>query len=78
MNRQVTLDELLILAEQLSTLDKVRLIERIAPQIAQNLVAKETQPRKSLHGLWRSQTLDAADIDQARKEMWQNFPREDA
>jgi hypothetical protein len=38
------------------------------------------QPRKSLYGLWANSSaepLTAEDIDEARKEMWGNFPRED-
>ena len=37
----------------------------------------ETQVRLSLRGLWRGQELSTEEMDQARKEMWQNFPRED-
>jgi hypothetical protein len=77
MNQSVTVDEVAALAEQLSTLDKVRLIERLAPQIAEDLQAENAQPRVSLRGLWRGQTLTAEEIDETRKEMWRNFPRED-
>lgn len=77
MNQPVTVDQIAALAEQLSTLDKVRLIERLAPQIADDLQMDIVQPRVSLRGLWRGETLSAEEIDEARKEMWRNFPRED-
>lgn len=77
MNQSITVDELVTLAGQLSTLEKVLLIERLAPQIAQDLQAVAPQPRLSLRGLWRGQALSAEEIDQARQEMWQSFPRED-
>ena len=77
MNQSVTVDVLIDLAGQLSTLDKVRLIEWLAPQIAQDLQAGAASPRKSLRGLWRGQSIDGKEIDQARKEIWQDFPRED-
>ena len=77
MNQPVTVDEVAALAEQLSTLDKVRLIERLAPQIAEDLQPDIVQQRVSLRGLWRGQTLSSEEIDEARKEMWRNFPRED-
>ena len=77
MNQQVTVDVLIDLAGQLSTLDKVRLIEWLAPQIAQDLQSGATSPRKSLRGIWRGQTTDGKEIDQARKEIWQDFPRKD-
>lgn len=77
MNPLITIDEVVALAEQLSTLDKVRLIERLAPQIAEDLQTEIEQPRVSLRGLWRGQALSAEEIDEARKEMWRSFPRED-
>lgn len=46
------------------------------------LKSKEThkQPRRSLRGLWADLGVDLSedDITGARKEMWKNFPREDA
>ena len=48
---------------------------------AQFLRSKEptpSQPRKSLYGLLAdTPSISAEDIDEARKEMWGNFPRED-
>jgi hypothetical protein len=37
------------------------------------------QPRKSLYGLWAGKGIDITeeDIDEIRREMWSNFPRED-
>ena len=77
MNQPLTVDDLIVLAEQLSTIDKVRLIERLAPQIAHDLQSEEAKPRKSLRGLWRGSKLDTDTIDAARREMWRSFPRED-
>lgn len=39
----------------------------------------EKKPLRSLMGLWRDveASVTAEDIDEARKEMWGNFPRED-
>jgi hypothetical protein len=36
------------------------------------------RPRKSLYGIWAGQggDISEADIAEARKEMWGNFPRE--
>ena len=37
------------------------------------------KPRKSGRGLWADLNIDlsAVDIDEARREMWKNFPRDD-
>ena len=35
------------------------------------------KPRKLLRGLWSDANITAEEIDEARKEMWGTFPRED-
>ncbi len=77
MDKVVTLKEVLDLAKQLSPLDKARLIERIAPQIEQELKVARPTPRKSLRGLWQGLDITEEEIAEARCEMWGNFPRED-
>ncbi|MGI8640080.1 MAG: DUF2281 domain-containing protein [Pyrinomonadaceae bacterium] len=41
--------------------------------------ANGNPPRKSLYGLWANRGIDITeeDIDEIRREMWGNFPRED-
>lgn len=77
MEKTVTLAEILDMVTHLSLVDKVRLIERVAPQIERELVVKQPKPRKSLRGLWRGVDITEEDISEARREMWGNFPRED-
>ncbi len=72
----ITLDHVLKLTEQLSLLDKVRLIERVAPQLERDLQAIDG-PRHSLRGLWKGVDISAEDISEMRREMWVNFPRTD-
>ncbi|MFN3762880.1 MAG: hypothetical protein ACK4WK_06745 [Anaerolineae bacterium] len=79
MERMVTLEEALSLVKRLSPLDKVRLIEQITPDIKRELMAASLAPRKSLWGLCADlgRAPSAEEIDQARREEWANFPRED-
>jgi hypothetical protein len=63
MAKVASLDEIVELTKQLSLLDKVRLIEEIAPQIAQEL--KAVQPGSRIPGLhaemgaaWMSDDFD--------------------
>ncbi len=48
---------------------------------AEYLEYKETsngrKPRKSLRGMWKGVDISAEDIDEARREVWGNFQRED-
>lgn len=79
MQSTVTLKQILELVSQLSLLDKVRLIEGVAPQIERELSIVQPTPRKSLYGLCAGlePVPSAEEIDEARREAWANFPRED-
>lgn len=74
-----TLEQVVTLAMRLSSLDKIRLIEQIAPKIEQDLMIAPVKPRRSLLGLCADlgPAPSADEIDEARREMWKNFPRED-
>lgn len=69
-------DNIVALAECLSLQDKIRLIAQVAASLQRDIPAQK--PRRSLYGLWADDVnISAADIDEARREMWGNFPRED-
>jgi hypothetical protein len=76
MQQGMTLEQVLEAAKQLSLTDKVRLIERVAPQIEREIQAARPTQRKSLRGLWRGLDVTPDEIAEARREMWGNFPRE--
>lgn len=77
MKKAVTLEEVLKLANQLSVVDKLSLIEQIAPQIKRELHGVAPPEPKSLRGLWRGLDITEQDIAEVRQQMWGNFPRED-
>jgi Uma2 family endonuclease len=61
----VTLEGVIELAKQLSPVDKVRVIERLSPEIRRELeVRRESQNRSSMLGL----SLSASEIDMDRRE----------
>lgn len=77
MNSTVTLQSVFELAERLSPVDKVRLIERIAPLLESEFDSHAGGPRESLRGLWKGLQVGDDDIAEARREMWSGFPREE-
>ena len=77
MKKQITLDEAVQLVEQLSPMDKVRLIKKFSDRIERELISSPNKPRKSLRGLWKGSNITESDIAEVRQEMWKNFPRED-
>lgn len=75
-----TYDEVLIIAQQLSPNDKARLLEDISAALRRELAQSEMEkkkPKRSLLGLWEGLRISEEDIDDARREMWGDFPRED-
>jgi hypothetical protein len=77
MKKAVTLDDALALVKQLSLVDKIRLIEQVAPQIEKELISVQSKQRISLRGLWKGSQITELDIAEIRQQMWSNFPRED-
>jgi len=80
MGEAVVLEDVMVLVKQLPARDKARLIAWIAPEIERKpLPQKRTQSPKSLWGIWADlgPAPSAEEIDQARREVWANFPRED-
>lgn len=73
-----TLNEVAVQALQLPPLDKVRLVEQLIATLKQDL----TPPSSPLMS-WRGLCADlggaptSEEIDEARKEAWANFPREE-
>ena len=76
MENIIPLEKVLELAKQLSPMDKLRLIERIAQRIERDLKASTGEQHKSLRGLWRGLHITEQDIAEARRDMWADFPRE--
>jgi hypothetical protein len=76
-SESVTLEQVVSLARQLPPLDKVHLIERIAPDIERDM--HQQQPLKSLLADRVRRSLgpapSAEDIDEIRREMWGNIRR---
>ena len=72
----MTLEEVFNLVKQLSLIDKVRLIERVAPEIKRELIVVKPSPKKSLWGLCADlgTAPSADDIERVRREEWANFP----
>ncbi len=60
-------------------LNKQQEVLEFVESIAQEIESQPRAPRQSLRGLWDDLGLEvtAEDIDEARREMWGNFPRED-
>ena len=69
----ITLDQVITLARQLPPLEKIRLIQRIAPEIEQDLREglQTPRPNRSLLGLCADlgPAPSAEEIDEARREM---------
>jgi len=77
--KAATLEQVVSLARQLPPVEKIRLIERLVPEIERDMLGQRPPRRKSLLGLCADlgPAPSAEDIDEIRHEMWADFPRED-
>lgn len=65
------------LALKLSPVDKVRLVEQVMATLEHDLSQQQKTPKRSLLGIWSDVSITDADIDEARSELWSDFPRDD-
>ncbi len=81
MTVDVSIDNILGLIRQLPPRDRRRLFALALPELEREFPKSKMRPskRESLYGLWKHYQIDltAEDIDEARREMWANFPRTD-
>jgi hypothetical protein len=73
-----TPQDVLKLLRQLPPRERLKVISQALPEIEQNL-SENVRAYKSLCGLWKDllPSVSEKDIDDARREMWKDFPRED-
>ena len=73
-----TPQDVLKMLRQLPPRERLTVIYQALPEIEQSL-SENVRAYKSLRGLWKDllPSISAEDIDEVRREMWKNFPRED-
>ena len=78
IGQKATADMVLDLLRQLPPRDRLKVLAQALPEIEREM-SETPRPLRSLRGLWKDLDFDitAEDIDQARREAWANFPRED-
>jgi hypothetical protein len=72
----VTVESVLEMLRKLSPRDQLTVIAQALPEVDREL-SETKRPLKSLYGLWEGVSISAEEIDEARREMWANFPRDD-
>lgn len=72
-------EEVVTLALSLSPLQKVRLVEQVMKTLEYDLESTQPKIRRSLYGICADlgPAPSAEDIDEVRREVWANFPRDD-
>lgn len=76
---EVTIERILNLAANLQPNEQAQLLARLAAAMEKSVPISETKPRPSLYGALADlgPAPSAEDIDEVRREMWANFPRDD-
>jgi hypothetical protein len=73
------IEDALPLISQLSTEDKLRLIDLLAKQLLEERQQAAVEGTRRIYGLLNNQEQAPSqeEIQQARRKMWSKFPRED-
>ena len=79
---EITIEQIMKLAQTLKPTEQAQLLSRLASVVEKAVVGlepKQPMPRRSLHGILADlgPAPSVEDIDEARREMWANFPRDD-
>ena len=80
---QVSIEMAVNILRGLSFHDRLKVVSIVLPEMERECpqaeIDKVPLQRESLRGLWKHFHIDlsAEDIDEVRKEVWKNFPRED-
>ncbi len=69
------LEQVKHLIERLSPDEKAALTEWLNE--SEEAEPTPSKPRRSLLGLWEGVHITDEDIEEVRREMWKNFPRDD-
>jgi len=77
INQPLSYDAVIDLAMRLTRTERARLIAQIAPTLVEETPVRSA--KRSSYGILADLNVDlsAEDIDEARRELWTNFPRED-
>jgi hypothetical protein len=82
LSQSATIDMAVEILQQLSPQEFLKVISIVSPEVEHKLQQPEPGLNlecEPLYGLWKDLGFDvtAEDIDEVRKEVWKNFPRED-
>ena len=58
-------------------LERQREVLNFAEYLQHKEKSNGVKPRKNLEGLWEGVSISSEDIEEARREMWGKFPREE-
>jgi hypothetical protein len=71
-----TYEDVIADVKNLSPAQMLHLVEEIM-EMLKPAVQTQSASRHPVFGIWSEVSVSADEIDEARREMWSNFPRED-
>lgn len=79
VDKLASLDEVVAAALRLSPLEKVRLLERVVSTLESDVASAEKKPLQTFKGILSHLGPGPSDedIEEVRRDMLKNFPRED-
>jgi hypothetical protein len=62
---------------QLPARERLKLLVEEIAEVEREIPEAPKKPKKSLKGILKGVSISAEEIDEARREMWGGFPRDD-
>lgn len=76
MANLLTAEKVIVLADRLSPVEKLRLVEWLLARLERDLQAAQPRPGRLTRGMWRGLGISEEEIAEVRRELWGGFPRE--
>jgi hypothetical protein len=79
VSESATIEKAIAILKELSPRERLKVLEQMLPVTKQEIAEEQPRPKKSLRGIVAhlGPAPSAEDIDEARREAWANFPRDD-
>jgi len=77
IEKALTIESVLADLLKLSPRERLEVIAQAAQQTEHEMPEESKKPTRSLKGILKGVSISAEEIDEARREMWGNFPRDD-
>lgn len=76
MANLLTAEKVIVLADRLPPLEKLRLVEWLLARLERELQTAQPRPSRLARGIWQGPGTSEEELAEVRRELWGGFPRD--